>query len=444
MEEDKSKMTLLAMKSYKMYRRLSPTNSQKQWKELCLGGQRHEKDSCMRELDLERLQPYDPTMAEQTWPSIEELEAQKKDAASKPRHKSRGGGKIPAPGEAGAGAGGDEDAEMGDEEDEEQMADEGSEDGASVAPSGMAGTEDHWDVSSNMTMEVPTSEVIAAEKRRREVLLQRSEEELEFPDEVDTPLEVPARERFQRYRGLKSFRTSSWDPYEDLPVEYSRIWEFEAFGSTVVAFCKGNFRKGKGESQGHFTKALSQWPPLPCLLDLQRQVEEDISDPPLSRRFLCQALDLAPLLAREGVQLRQLLLALCWIPYKSAAVDTRFTMRHRLLSRQMHLAQDSQWTDMFAQTQVQLHHLHEEQLAAESVAPPLPDTCSVADLYLQKMHQVLSTSFANFMNPDRTRTLQPSPPSDEFHAVVQNKWQHWKIMRSLHTVTLSTLFQAWR
>mmetsp|Transcript_85486 Transcript_85486/g.151224 ORF Transcript_85486/g.151224 Transcript_85486/m.151224 type:complete len:796 (-) Transcript_85486:49-2436(-) len=191
-------------------------------------------------VDQQRLQAYDPTLAEQTWPTIEELEAQDKDLSSKPHRKGRGAAQIKAPGEAGGGeeaeAGDGGDDAMGDAEGGNMEDDEGSEDGApSVAPSGMAGTEDAWDVSSNMTMDVPSSEAVAAEKRRREVLMQRSKEELEFPDEVDTPLEVPARERFQRYRGLKSFRTTPWDPYEDLPVEYSRIFEFEAFASTAKA-----------------------------------------------------------------------------------------------------------------------------------------------------------------------------------------------------------------
>jgi pre-rRNA-processing protein TSR1 len=52
----------------------------------------------------------------------------------------------------------------------------------------------------------------------------------EFPDEIDTPEDTPARLRFARYRALQSFRSSAWHPKENLPHDYSKIFAFENFG----------------------------------------------------------------------------------------------------------------------------------------------------------------------------------------------------------------------
>lgn len=55
---------------------------------------------------------------------------------------------------------------------------------------------------------------------------------MDFPDEVDTPFKE-ARKRFQKYRGIKGLKNCEWDPYENLPAEYSKIWRFQNLQAEV-------------------------------------------------------------------------------------------------------------------------------------------------------------------------------------------------------------------
>ncbi|KAI0066003.1 ribosome biogenesis protein tsr1 [Artomyces pyxidatus] len=94
---------------------------------------------------------------------------------------------------------------------------------------------------------------VEEEARQLETWRSRQREEqddLEFPDEVDTPKEIAAQTRFQRYRGMRSFRTSPWDPYENLPRDYARIFQFEDFKRTERGVRRRAEEEGAGITPG--------------------------------------------------------------------------------------------------------------------------------------------------------------------------------------------------
>ena len=160
-------------------------------------------------------------MNEQTWPSVQEL--QEADAAAKARGDD---GDAYAEGwyDEGLGARDKEDEEEGDDD---EMGDEDEDaevnDGASVFTDG-----------GEIAMDAAALAVAddeqerAARKKYMEERVQRNED-AKFPDEIDTPMDTPggARTRFARFRGLRSFRTSQWHPQENLPVDYSKIYQFQ-------------------------------------------------------------------------------------------------------------------------------------------------------------------------------------------------------------------------
>uniref|UniRef100_A0A7S1QYY3 Bms1-type G domain-containing protein n=1 Tax=Neobodo designis TaxID=312471 RepID=A0A7S1QYY3_NEODS len=74
--------------------------------------------------------------------------------------------------------------------------------------------------------ETMTDEERAAERAR---IRDECEDEERHADEVDTPIDIPARQRFAKYRAMKSFSTSAWDPKENLPLEYASIFELSGY-----------------------------------------------------------------------------------------------------------------------------------------------------------------------------------------------------------------------
>ncbi|XP_072326117.1 pre-rRNA-processing protein TSR1 homolog [Scyliorhinus torazame] len=178
----------------------------------------------------------DPMEGEQTWPTDEELQ-EAEDAMKESRKIVR---RVPK------GTSDYQAAWIVD--DEEAIDDEGSDEdmeedelmGETVSQDSDESDAGEESGEECETMTVPESirddnyDEKIDEEEERLMLEKYKQERMDemFPDEVDTPKDVAARVRFQKYRGLKSFRTSPWDPKENLPRDYARIFQFQNFART--------------------------------------------------------------------------------------------------------------------------------------------------------------------------------------------------------------------
>jgi pre-rRNA-processing protein TSR1 len=174
---------------------------------------------------------------EQTWPTEEEItEADhklegKKKLVKVPKGTSDYQASWIIDEAAAVGGGEDENSEEEEEEDlvlNPEEADEDSEDEMADENFDAMTIQSEVDVDNNYD----EKHVNFEEEKKTYSKIKAARMDEMFPDEVDTPMELSARERFQKFRGLKSFRSSPWDPKENLPYDYARIFQFENFKRT--------------------------------------------------------------------------------------------------------------------------------------------------------------------------------------------------------------------
>lgn len=77
-------------------------------------------------------------------------------------------------------------------------------------------------------LKIVEDNVVSQKHMKHSDLETRAAEDMDFPDEVDTPF-TDARVRFQKYRAVKNLKHADWDAYENLPESYSKIWRFQNY-----------------------------------------------------------------------------------------------------------------------------------------------------------------------------------------------------------------------
>ncbi|XP_076033995.1 pre-rRNA-processing protein TSR1 homolog isoform X2 [Oratosquilla oratoria] len=194
-----------------------------------------------KQVSLISVNEVDPMEGEQTWPTAEELaeaEAEQK-AQKKTKRVPKGTSEYQAAWIL------DEDEDDADDESQGDFeSDMDDDDDPMIKPqdafsqSGKDSSEEDEDDDEYETMTVTEADDNYDEKidygeelDAFEKLKAERQDQL-FPDEVDTPQDMPARLRFSKYRGLQSFRTTVWDTKENLPVDYARIFQFNNFRNT--------------------------------------------------------------------------------------------------------------------------------------------------------------------------------------------------------------------